>query len=344
MQLSKISWWKWLATALLLYALVVGLSVKTGPGIASLNPSKVQTDADFVVNIQGYNTQFAGDDNRVWIKLGEHLYCAESVQVASENLLKATFKSFHWTGKDAMAATLVVENPRDGMFLDVKGLRLMQSEQGRTPSCESKPEKLDPTYFSFPFRTTLFETVRNLNYHVPMWFTMIILLLVACIYSILYLNKGDVKYDHAAHAFSTVGLIFGLMGVATGAFWAKHTWGVYWTADPKLNGAAIGILIYMAYHILRSAMDDEDKKARIAAVYNILAYPLFIVLIIVLPKLANFSLHPGSGDSVGFDQYDLNSNLRKVFYPAVLGWILLGTWIATIKRRYLQLEQRKNQV
>jgi heme exporter protein C len=91
--------------------------------------------------------------------------------------------------------------------------------------------------------------------------------------------------------------------------------------------------MYIAYQILRGSIDDEDKVARISSVYNIFAYPIFIVLIMVLPKIADFSLHPGAGDSVGFSNYDLNDHLRKVFYPAVLGWILTGTWIAQITGR-----------
>jgi heme exporter protein C len=87
-------------------------------------------------------------------------------------------------------------------------------------------------------------------------------------------------------------------------------------------------------------VQDSSKVGRLAAVYNIMAFPIFIVLIIVLPKVADFSLHPGSGDSVGFNNYDLDNNLRKVFYPAVLGWILLGFWMAQMRWRIIKLEQQ----
>lgn len=186
------------------------------------------------------------------------------------------------------------------------------------------------------------KTIRNLHYHVPMWFTMITLLVVSVVYSVKYLNKSNLRHDTMAASFANVAMLFGVMGLMTGSFWARFTWTAWWTPDPKLNGAAIGMMIYAAYYILRQNMEDEVKKAKFSAVYNLFAFPLFIVLIIVLPKLAESSLHPGSGDTVGFNQYDLDDDLRKVFYPAVIGWILLGVWISTLRFRIIEIK-RKNE-
>lgn len=183
------------------------------------------------------------------------------------------------------------------------------------------------------------KTIRNLHYHVPMWFTMITLLLVSYIYSMKFLGNRNMRDDAMANSFATVAMLFGLMGLVTGSFWARFTWTVWWTPDPKLNGAAIGMMIYLAYYILRQNVDDEIKRGKFSAVYNMFAFPIFIVLIIVLPRLAESSLHPGSGDTVGFNEFDLDSNLRKVFYPAVVGWILLGTWISTLKFRITELKR-----
>jgi heme exporter protein C len=185
------------------------------------------------------------------------------------------------------------------------------------------------------------QTVRNLHFHVPMWFTMILLLFTAFILSISQLAKPNFRTDSMAASFTTTAIFFGLLGISTGSFWARFTWSAWWTPDPKLNGAAIGLLIYLAYYALRKSIDEPKKRGRLSAVYNLLAFPLFIVLIIVLPKIAGNSLHPGSGDSVGFNQYDLDNDLRKVFYPAVLGWLLIGTWLATLNARINSLRLKK---
>jgi heme exporter protein C len=200
--------------------------------------------------------------------------------------------------------------------------------------------------FENPSVLFLDETIRNLNYHVPMWFAMIALLTISVIYSIIYLKTFDLKYDVIASKCASVSVFFGLMGLATGSVWAKFTWGDWWTADTKLNGAAIGVLMYLAYLILRNSLEDDVKKARVAAVYSIFAYPLFIVFALILPKMAANSMHPGSGDTVAFNEYPLNNKLRMTFYPAVMGWIAMGWWMTTIliRNAFLILKKQSNEV
>ena len=180
------------------------------------------------------------------------------------------------------------------------------------------------------------QSIRNLFYHVPMWFGMILLLLGSMVHAIKYLNSGNLQSDVKSAELTAVGVLFGMIGITTGMIWAKNTWGAYWTPDPKLNSAAIGMLMYFAYLVLRSSIEDEEKRARVSAVYNIFCFPIFVVLIFVLPRIKD-SLHPGNGGNPGFNAYDLDNRLRLVFYPAVIGWTLLGYWIAdlAIRRKIL---------
>lgn len=180
-----------------------------------------------------------------------------------------------------------------------------------------------------PKRHILNETVRNLYYHVPMWFTMILLFLVAFVYSIKYLRKEQLQDDIKAAVFTKVGIVFSILGMITGMEWAEFTWGEPWSNDPKQLGTALCMLIYFAYLILRGGMKDEEKRAKISAVYNIFAFALMIPLIWVLPRMVD-SLHPGNGGNPGFNAYDLDNTMRPVFYPAVIGWFLLGLWICNL--------------
>ena len=191
-----------------------------------------------------------------------------------------------------------------------------------------------------PKLAILEESIRNLFYHVPMWFGMILLLLGSVVNAIKYLRKGNLSDDIKSAELAQVGVLFGMMGIFSGMIWAKNTWGDYWTNDPKLNSAAIGMLMYFAYLVLRSSIDDEEKRARVSAVYNIFSFPVFMVLVFVLPRLTA-SLHPGNGGNPGFNSYDLDSKLRLVFYPAVIGWTLIGYWIADLGIRKKFLEQKK---
>lgn len=188
---------------------------------------------------------------------------------------------------------------------------------------------------AIPNLPILENSIRNLFFHVPMWFTMIALLLFSFIKSIQTLNNKNavnLTFDSEAAVFANTAMLFGVAGLLTGMVWAKNTWGAYWTPDPKLNAAAVAMLLYAAYFVLRSSIVDEEKRARISAVFNIFCFPIFVVLVFILPRLTD-SLHPGNGGNPGFNSYDLDSRLRMVFYPAVLGWIFIGFWLADIGKR-----------
>ena len=185
------------------------------------------------------------------------------------------------------------------------------------------------------------QSIRNLYYHVPMWFGMILLMLASAINAVKYLRTSDVRFDIRSEQQARMGIVFGIMGLVTGMVWAKNTWGAYWTNDPKLNSAAIGMLMYLAYTVLRGSMEDDEKRARVSAVYNLFSFPVFVVLIFILPRLTD-SLHPGNGGNPGFNSYDLDSRLRMVFYPAVIGWTLIGFWIAQLYSRIEQLNKQND--
>lgn len=193
-----------------------------------------------------------------------------------------------------------------------------------------------------PTLDILNESIRNLYFHVPMWFGMTALLAVSMFFAIRYLGTNNAAFDNKSNAFASVGMLMGILGILTGSVWAKNTWGTFWTNDAKLNGAAISLLIYSAYFILRSSFEDEQNRARISAVYNIFAFAILIPLLFILPRLVS-SLHPGNGGNAGFNAYDLDNNMRMVFYPAVIAWIIIGTWVSTLVYRTKTVEKFLNE-
>lgn len=182
------------------------------------------------------------------------------------------------------------------------------------------------------------ETIRILHFHVPMWFGMIIMFLVSVFYAIKYLSTKNLMYDLYAEQLVNIGVMFGVLGIVSGMIWANFTWGESWSNDPKQNASAVALLIYFALIILRESLQDDHQKARLGAVYNIFAFAVLIPLLFVLPRMTD-SLHPGNGGNPAFGQYDLDSDLRMVFYPAVLGWTFLGFWMATLKIRAARLQK-----
>lgn len=190
-----------------------------------------------------------------------------------------------------------------------------------------------------PRLAILNESIRNLYFHVPMWFVLLFQMSLSLYYALKFLSYQDIQNDIKSVSAAQIGFFFSIPGIITGMLWAKVTWGTYWTfSDPKLNGVAMSILVYTAYFILRNSIDDEIKKGKLSAVYNIFAYVMMMVFIMILPRLTD-SLHPGNGGNPAFSKYDLNNNMRIVFYPAVLGWILLSIWLFEIKLRIKTIQQ-----
>ncbi|MFM7309384.1 MAG: cytochrome c biogenesis protein CcsA, partial [Flavobacteriales bacterium] len=132
----------------------------------------------------------------------------------------------------------------------------------------------------------------------------------------------------AAH----VGLVFCMLGLITGSIWARFTWGAWWTRDPQLNGSMLVFIMYVAYFILRNTVNDEQKRARLGAIFNVFACIMMVMLLLILPRFAA-GLHPGKSGNPAFSKYDLDSSLRTVFYPACAGFILLGYWLYTLVLR-----------
>ncbi len=194
------------------------------------------------------------------------------------------------------------------------------------------------------------ETIRNLYFHVCMWFAMMILFTISVVHAVRCLRTNNLKYDNLSRQYAVVGIVMGLLGYITGGIWASYTWvdpnnaasasfGAI-AREPKLIGTAIALLIYFAYLVLRDSIQDLDKKARISAVYNIFAFAFLFPSIWIVPRLLP-SLHPGGeGGNPALNYKDMDASMRIVFYPAVLGWTLLGVWIVNLKVRLANLKEK----
>ncbi len=193
-----------------------------------------------------------------------------------------------------------------------------------------------------PRQPILNETIRNVYFHVPMWFAMMAMMTASLIYSIRYLRNGKIGDDIRAVGFANVAIVFGIIGFLTGSIWGNYTWGDPIPKDPKIIAVEVGLLIYSAYFVLRGSFEDEQKKARLSGVYNIFAFAAFMPLVWILPRLTD-SLHPGNGGNPAFGKYDMDSSMRMVFYPANIAWILIGFWISSLIIRIKQIEQHLNE-
>ncbi len=339
---SSIALWKWAAILILVYVFIAGWFVPLKPGIIGASPDRTIAGDQLILAVKGYNSYFMKDPDqiRAWLRLtGDTVIKALHVEVVDDRHLRAAFyiPSVFPVKQDAYPLTLILDHPADGSSVLPNAVFV-------TPAAEEDPaemglwtrDKIDHIHklagFRYPFRNILAETIRNTYFHVPMWFTMIILFGISAWYSLKYYRQGLIRDDQISTAFVKVGLVFGLLGLVTGMLWAKNTWNAYWSWDVKQNMSAIALLIYSALMVLRSSIEDDMQKARLSAGYNMFAFVLLIPLLFIIPRMTD-SLHPGNGGNPAMGGEDLDNTMRMVFYPAVIGWILLGIWISQLVYR-----------
>ncbi len=337
-------WLKIICILLLLYAAVFSLFHPMTPGGLSVSATQLHPGRNEFTFI-GYGTHFkeAQTSLKVFVTSDTTaVYCAEILQVVDNaHVIVSVFlpdtlssNSLGFFANNDLDGTMLVESPvsSDG-FTFAKG--------DKSNSCEFEVKNSEQQFFGYPFQPIIMESIRNLMWHVPMWFTMFTLMIISFIYSIRALGKSGgapvMVFDMKAATSAGTGLLFCVLGLITGSLWARFTWGAWWTNDPQLNGAMVVFMVYVAYFILRISTPDEDKRARLSAIFNIFAFVLMVVLLMVMPRFTE-GLHPGKSGNPAFSKYDLDSSLRMVFYPACAGFILLGYWMYSLNFRLKKIE------
>lgn len=334
-------WWKVLCGLLLAYVTVFSFIVPLGPGVIGVDQTSLSSGENELV-LQTYNAHLEESDLQVFLGINDSTYlCTEVLEQVDHDKVKVRFN----IPADAPSTSfnVLMNNAKDGTMFFPNAARyadgVATTSSFSWPSCAVNVVNQENTGFSIPFQPIIYETIRNLMFHVPMWFTMFFLMGIALVSSLRYLSNSKTEYDLRALASVQVGLVFCVLGLITGSVWARFTWGAWWVNDPQLNGALVTFLIYVAYIILRNSIEDDQKRAKIAAVFNIFAFVILFVLLMVLPRFSE-SLHPGKGGNPAFNKYDLDNTLRMVFYPAVIGWILLGYWIYQLRLRLHRIEKK----
>lgn len=110
-------------------------------------------------------------------------------------------------------------------------------------------------------------------FHVPIAATAYLAFAVVFVSSIMFLRTKKEKWDIRAISASEIGVIFALLTLITGSLWAKSAWGEFWvTWDVRLNTSLVLFLIYISYLMVRSSIDEPEKRARLSAVFGIVGF------------------------------------------------------------------------
>ncbi len=196
-------------------------------------------------------------------------------------------------------------------------------------------------WYELPIIPALEEKARIIFFHVPMSWTTLVAFVAAMAYGIMYLKTKRMDYDLRSVSAAGLGTMFCILATVTGSIWAKFNWGSFWNWDPRETSILVLLLIYGAYFALRSAIDVEEKRATLSAVYAIIAGVTAPFFIFVMPRIMT-GLHPGSkgdeGGSTPVAQLHMPPNMRVVFFASIIGFTILYFWMFDLKIRSARLE------
>ena len=202
-------------------------------------------------------------------------------------------------------------------------------------------------WFELPVIPGLEEKARIIFFHVPMAWTTLVAFIASLVYGILYLKTKDMDYDLRSVAAAGLGTMLCVLATVTGSIWAKFNWGSFWNWDPRETSIFVLLLIYGAYFALRSALDVEEKRASLSAVYSIIAGVTAPFFIFVMPRIMT-GLHPGAkgddGGSTPVAQLHMPPNMRIVFFASIIGFTLLYFWMFDLRIRAMRLETKSQQL
>jgi heme exporter protein C len=189
------------------------------------------------------------------------------------------------------------------------------------------------------------QSSRILFFHVPMAWAAFTAFITAGVYSLRYLFGGrsqgsprDPRHDRAARAAIELGLLFGVLATVTGAVWSRIMWGAYWNWDPRQTSIVMALIFNGAYLALRDAVEDAEKRARLAAAYAALGLVVTPFFFFVVPRIT-FSLHPEPVINAR-GRVEMDPRMLQVLLASGAGFMALFFWLHDLRTRVLAVADR----
>jgi heme exporter protein C len=162
--------------------------------------------------------------------------------------------------------------------------------------------------------------VQRLFYiHMPVFFGAFTAFSATVLGGLQYLRTKEAKWDRLAVAGVEVGLAFSTINLLTGVAWMRPIWNAWWIWDPRLTSAAIMVLTYAAYLMLRSGIENPDTRRRFASVYGILAITT-VILTLVIIRIRPDTIHPaviGASPQNAQGEFDATPGVVNALLPAL---------------------------
>ncbi len=200
-------------------------------------------------------------------------------------------------------------------------------------------------FFYAPTERTMGNVQRILYFHVGVAWVSAIAYFIALLSGVMYLLRPAKKWDIISLASVEIGLAFTTMTIVAGSVWGRAAWNTWWIWSPRLTSITVMWLVYVAYFMLRGAIEDEEKRSRFAAVYVIAGFVTVIFTFLSIRFLRD--IHPvvigtaseaaegGSEFESGLDSAKMGMTLLA---STVVFSVLYAAWVVFRYRLQLTLD------
>lgn len=192
-----------------------------------------------------------------------------------------------------------------------------------------------------PREAKMGDVQRIFYFHISTAWSGFLAFAVALIGSIAYLRSRARHWDQLSHAAVEVGLVLLTMAIVTGSLWARPVWNTWWTWDPRLTTTTITWVVYLAYLLLRNAVENPETRARFAAVYATVAF--VTVPITYLSARLLRTIHPiVLGPSVSSEaqgQFGLTPRMVHTMVLSLVAWMLLFSVLLWMRYRIQRTQE-----
>lgn len=172
---------------------------------------------------------------------------------------------------------------------------------------------------------------RIIFFHVPAALTAFIGFFSALVLSIWYLASGSMIADSLAASITEVSVVCAVVNLVTGSIWAHIIWGVWWTWDARLTSMLVCVLIYAGYLMLRQAIDEPTRRARLSAALSIFA---FADVVIVWKSIEWFrTQHPAPVLSIRTGGGHMDPAMERTLYLNLLALLLVAVSLVIVRSR-----------
>ncbi len=199
-------------------------------------------------------------------------------------------------------------------------------------------------FFYAPVEAVMGPVQKVFYFHVASGWVGMLGFLVAAVSGILYLRTTRTIWDITAVSAVEIGLIFAAITVVSGSIWAKPIWNTWWTWDPRLTTVTIMLMIYAAYLMMRSGIDDSDRRGRFSAIYAIVGF-VSVPLTFFSARLFR-TIHPivvGSNQSGTTGAFDMTDAMLQTFLFSLLTFSIIFASLLSHRIRLGLLQEKVEQ-